>query len=220
MRASPSTGPWRWATGSCWPSSPTASASPATCTTRSSSGCSRSGCSCRRSSADRRVPELGDRLRASVEDLDLTIRDIRAHDLRAADPGRPVAARRPPGPGPGVRRRRWASHRPCAPAVRSTPSYPTYCANSCYPWCARRCPTSPVTPTRPGPRSRSSSTDELLLTVIDDGVGARPRRAPRAACATRATGRACSAGTSSCRRPSRTGWCCAGTPRWSRPAQD
>ena len=60
----------------CW--SPSGTGSPATCTTWSSSGCSRPACSCRaprRLSSDEAVVE---RIDKTVQDLDVTIRDIRS----------------------------------------------------------------------------------------------------------------------------------------------
>ena len=102
-------------------------------------------------------PELGERLRSSVEDVDSTIRDIRATIFELQTQGGTTlrgdlqALAREYVPILGY-------PRPCAPADRSTPSSPTCCASSCSRCSVRRSPTSPAMPTRPGSRWRWSST--------------------------------------------------------------
>ena len=173
-RRSPWSAPGRRRTGNCWSSSRTANGSPGTCTTWSSSGCSPPGCSCRARAAIAR-PEVSQRINAAVDDLDSTIRDIRAGDLRTADPDEPAlrteirdpvdAAARSLGFRPALRI--------CTGPIDS--AVPTPYARTCSRCCGKRCPT------RSGTRTPSQvkvlvevDGPRLTLTVDDDGVGTSP----------------------------------------------
>ena len=64
----------------------------------------------------RRAPSVAARIDQAVDDLDLTIRDIRGTIFELQQPAGGLAARRDPGAGRASTRRRWASRPRCAPA--------------------------------------------------------------------------------------------------------
>ena len=136
----------------CW--SPTGTGSPATCTTWSSSGCSRPACSCRgpvRLSSDEAVVE---RIDTTVQDLDMTIRDIRVDDLRLQY-GHEESLRNDVHDVARSTGRCSASRRWCGRPARWTRWCRSRSATSCSPYSARRCPTWPGTP------SASAATVEV-----------------------------------------------------------